>query len=404
MFSSRFRNVLWNSVKSVKGIWNGHNLKLNCFYSSTEYFNIIKNEEIKAFFNKLQSDELFLRNYSYSIKNPQVGKYVSKRKELLDNLSSLLDLEKVRTKEDVELKTMLDIELKEVKEKLLELEYQLLDAVVPKVPSSNEVILEINAGVGGQEAMLFAKSLYDMYCGFINYKKWCITTEEVGVSDLGGLRHASIFIEGHHASTYLKQESGVHRVQRVPSTEKAGRIHTSTATVIVLPQPTEIDVKLNSKDLIIETKRSSGAGGQHVNKTESAVRITHLPTKISVECQTDRSQIRNKEIAFQKLRAKIYELQEREQNTTSTLSRKLQMGTSARSDKVRTYNFPQDRITDHRILKTMHNIPEFLEGGEMLEELITELILESNKARFEQFMLSLKEKDFYSFLEKTFAH
>ncbi|CAH1393417.1 unnamed protein product [Nezara viridula] len=282
--------------------------------------------------------------------------------------------------------------------------FNLLDAVVPKVPSSNEVILEINAGVGGQEAMLFAKSLYDMYCGFINYKKWCITTEEVGVSDLGGLRHASIFIEGHHASTYLKQESGVHRVQRVPSTEKAGRIHTSTATVIVLPQPTEIDVKLNSKDLIIETKRSSGAGGQHVNKTESAVRITHLPTKISVECQTDRSQIRNKEIAFQKLRAKIYELQEREQNTTSTLSRKLQMGTSARSDKVRTYNFPQDRITDHRILKTMHNIPEFLEGGEMLEELITELILESNKARFEQFMLSLKEKDFYSFLEKTFAH
>ncbi|XP_014288023.1 peptide chain release factor 1-like, mitochondrial isoform X2 [Halyomorpha halys] len=275
---------------------------------------------------------------------------------------------------------------------------KLLDAVVPKAPSSNEIILEINAGVGGQEAMLFAKSIYDMYCGFIDYKNWNITTEEVGVSDLGGLRHASIFIEGHDALTYLRQESGVHRVQRVPSTERAGRIHTSTAAVIVLPQPREIDVDLNPKDLIIETKRSSGAGGQHVNKTESAVRITHLPTRISVECQTDRSQIRNREIAFQKLRAKLYELQQREQTTTNTLSRKLQMGTSARSDKVRTYNFPQDRITDHRILKTMHNIPKFLEGREMLEALITELILDSDKLRFEQFTLNLKEKEFYNFV------
>ncbi|XP_014288022.1 peptide chain release factor 1-like, mitochondrial isoform X1 [Halyomorpha halys] len=399
MFSLGLRNVSWNSVKSIKSMWNGQYLVFKCFYNSRECLNsLIRSEEIKAFFNKLQSDEVFLSNYSSCIKNPEVRKYVGKRKELLESLSSLLDLEKARMEEDFEFKTVLDIELKEVKDRLSQLECQLLDAVVPKAPSSNEIILEINAGVGGQEAMLFAKSIYDMYCGFIDYKNWNITTEEVGVSDLGGLRHASIFIEGHDALTYLRQESGVHRVQRVPSTERAGRIHTSTAAVIVLPQPREIDVDLNPKDLIIETKRSSGAGGQHVNKTESAVRITHLPTRISVECQTDRSQIRNREIAFQKLRAKLYELQQREQTTTNTLSRKLQMGTSARSDKVRTYNFPQDRITDHRILKTMHNIPKFLEGREMLEALITELILDSDKLRFEQFTLNLKEKEFYNFV------
>lgn len=238
----------------------------------------------------------------------------------------------------------------------------------------NTLILEVAAGVGGQEAMLFSRELFDMYCGFIDYKGWETEVIETEDTELGGIRHASIVVHGRDAYRYLKFEAGVHRVQRVPTTEKSARIHTSTATVSVIPRPDEFEIELKDKDLKIETKRASGAGGQHVNTTDSAVRIVHLPTGMAVECQTERSQVKNKEIAKQKLLAKLTQ-QELESKFNATQSmKKSQVGSSLRNEKIRTYNYNQDRITDHRVDGgTTHNLKAFLEGGSQLEDMIAKL-------------------------------
>ncbi|XP_065588644.1 peptide chain release factor 1-like, mitochondrial isoform X2 [Cyrtonyx montezumae] len=233
--------------------------------------------------------------------------------------------------------------------------------------------MEVTAGVGGQEAMLFTSEIFDMYRRYAAYKKWKFEILEYFPSEIGGLRHAVASIAGLDAYKYMKFEGGVHRVQRVPKTEKQGRIHTSTMTVAILPQPTEMMLKINPKDLRIETKRASGAGGQHVNTTDSAVRIVHIPTGVTSECQQERSQIRNKEKAMQMLYAKLYNIKLEEETKKRNSVRKIQIGTKGRSEKIRTYNFPQDRITDHRISRSVHHTECFMLGEEMLDEMIQSL-------------------------------
>lgn len=243
--------------------------------------------------------------------------------------------------------------------------------------------MEITAGVGGQEAMLFARDLYHMYLGYLDYLGYDYDLLDHGVGDAGGTRHASLSVSGHEAFSTLRHEAGVHRVQRIPATEKAGRVHTSTVTVAVLPQPSEIEVSLADKDLKIETKRSSGAGGQHVNTTDSAVRIVHLPTGVAVECQSQRSQLKNKENAMRTLRARIYAKQLAEQQSTTRKLRKRQQGLGLRNEKIRTYNFQQNRVTDHRLENgTIYNLKGFLEGGEALSKLAISLEEELQKAVF----------------------
>ncbi|KAJ9577397.1 hypothetical protein L9F63_006020 [Diploptera punctata] len=272
------------------------------------------------------------------------------------------------------------------------LENTLFTVLIP--PESEDecrgVMMEVSAGVGGQEAMLFARELFDMYCNYIAYKQWHMEIAQQDLSELGGLRHASILISGDESYHYLKYEAGVHRVQRVPTTEKSGRVHTSTVSVAVLAQPEEIDIVLHDKDLKVETKRASGAGGQHVNKTESAVRITHIPTGISVESQVDRSQIKNREIAMRTLKARIYHRQLEDQISKTQATRKKQVGSSMRSEKIRTYNFNQDRITDHRLGNNFYNMENFLIGNEILDKLIHQLIDKRSKERLMQLLESVQ--------------
>lgn len=237
----------------------------------------------------------------------------------------------------------------------------------------NDLILEVTAGVGGQEAMLFTSEIFDMYQQYAAFKRWHFETLEYFPSEIGGLRHASASIGGSEAYRHMKFEGGVHRVQRVPKTEKQGRIHTSTMTVAILPQPTEINLVINPKDLRIDTKRASGAGGQHVNTTDSAVRIVHLPTGVVSECQQERSQLKNRELAMKKLRAKLYSMHLEKEANKRQNARKIQIGSKGRSEKIRTYNFPQNRVTDHRISKTLHDLETFMQGDYLLDELVQSL-------------------------------
>ncbi|NXL60073.1 RF1ML factor, partial [Chordeiles acutipennis] len=262
-------------------------------------------------------------------------------------------------------------EIASCEEEIAELKHQIVLLLIPSEEADkSDLVMEVTAGVGGQEAMLFTSEIFDMYQRYAAYKKWKFEILEYFPSEIGGLRHAVASIAGLEAYKYMKFEGGVHRVQRVPKTEKQGRIHTSTMTVAILPQPTEMRLQINPKDLRIETKRASGAGGQHVNTTDSAVRIVHIPTGITSECQQERSQIRNKEKAMQMLCAKLYNAKLEEETKKRNSVRKIQIGTKGRSEKIRTYNFPQDRITDHRISRSVHHIECFMLGEEMLDEMI----------------------------------
>ena len=243
-------------------------------------------------------------------------------------------------------------------------------------------VMEIRAGAGGEEAALFAADLYRMYCMYAARRGFSTELVEKNETELGGLRQVCFTVNGAGVYARLKYESGVHRVQRVPRTESQGRIQTSTATVAVLPQAEEIEVALNPKDLKIESCKSSGAGGQHINKTESAVRITHLPSGIVVECQDERSQFKNKDKALRILRAKLYEKEKTERQQSIDSARRAQLGTGDRSERIRTYNFPQGRVSDHRIKLTLHNIDAFL-GGDM-DGLIEPLIAADMAKRSEQ--------------------
>lgn len=291
-------------------------------------------------------------------------------KELEVKQKELEDTQDLLKENDPELLELAETEKEAVLADVQDLRQKILSLLIPEEESDmSELVLEVSAGVGGQEAMLFTAEIFEMYQNYAAFNGWSFDILEANASELGGVRHASASVSGPLSYKKLKFEAGVHRVQRVPKTESKGRTHTSTMTVAILPQPTEISFTINPKDLKIETKRASGAGGQHVNTTDSAVRITHLPTGTVAECQQERSQIKNKETAMKLLRAKLYSARLEEETSRRYQARKLQIGTRGRSEKIRTYNFPQDRITDHRIGKTVHDVHGFLQGEELLEEM-----------------------------------
>ncbi len=276
----------------------------------------------------------------------------------------------------------IDKDLKTIAQEQLDFNKQMIDKVsdelkillLPQdVDDEKNVIIEIRGGAGGDEAALFANSLYRMYSMYAENKRWKVEILSSNITELGGIKEISFLINGNGAYSKLKFESGVHRVQRVPETETSGRIHTSTVTVAVLPEVEDVEIEINPTDLNIDTFRASGAGGQHVNKTESAIRITHVPTGTVVECQDERSQHKNKEKAMKILRSKLYEQKLKEQNQKIASERKLQVGTGDRSERIRTYNFPQGRVTDHRIGLTLYKIDNIMNGDldELLESLIT---------------------------------
>ena len=287
------------------------------------------------------------------------------------------DMEGAKLLMDEETGEMYEIaveEYKECKSKIEVITEELKILLIPKDPNDDKnVVVEIRAGAGGEEAALFAAVLYrmySMYASTIGFKTELTGFNETG---LGGYKEITFMISGEGAYSRFKFESGVHRVQRGPETETQGRIHTSTATVAVLPEAEDVEVELNMSDVIVETCKSSGAGGQHVNKTESAIRLIHKPTGIVVECQDERSQFKNKDKAFKILRAKLYDMKQREMNEKIASERKSQVGTGDRSERIRTYNYPQGRVTDHRIGFTIYSLEAFLNGdiGEMLEKLAT---------------------------------
>ena len=277
---------------------------------------------------------------------------------------------------DPELKELAQSELSEAKQSCEELEEKLRLLLLPKDPNdSKNIIMEIRGGVGGEESSLFAHDLFRMYSMYAESKGWKIDIVNLNETELGGIKEISFVIEGEGAYSRLKYEAGGHRVQRVPETESGGRIHTSAATVAVLPEAEELEFEINPNDLQIDTYRSSGAGGQHVNKTESAIRITHIPTGVVVECQDERSQYKNKDRAMKILRSKLYEAEQAKQNAAIAAERKSQVGSGDRSDRVRTYNFPQNRVTDHRLTGDVRNfnIGSVINGD--LDPIIDALIL-----------------------------
>ena len=288
---------------------------------------------------------------------------------------------------DPEMKEMAQEELEEAKEGMEKTLEQLKILLLPKDPNDDKnVIVEIRGGAGGDEAALFANSLYRMYSMYAESKRWKTEIANINETEIGGIKEVSFIIEGEGAYSRLKFESGVHRVQRVPETETAGRIHTSTVTVAVLPEMDAVDFEINPADLQIDTYRSSGAGGQHVNKTESAIRITHLPTGTVVECQDERSQHKNRERAMKILASRLYEAEQAKRNAELAAERKSQVGTGDRSERIRTYNFPQGRVTDHRIGLTLYKIEQIMNGDidEIIDALITADQAEKMKASSEE--------------------
>ena len=285
---------------------------------------------------------------------------------------------------DAEMRELAQEEYAEAKDAKERLEQEIKILLLPNDPNdSKNVIMEIRGGVGGEEGMLFAADLFRMYSMYAESKGWKIDIANINETELGGIKEISFVIEGEGAYSRLKFEAGGHRVQRVPVTESGGRIHTSAATVAVLPQVEEVDFRLDMNDLKIDTYRSSGAGGQHVNKTESAIRITHLPTGTVVECQDERSQYKNKDRAMQILRSKLYEAEQEKQRSAVAAERKSQIGSGDRSERIRTYNFPQNRVTDHRLSgdNKNFNISSIINGG--LDPLIDALVTADQAERLQ---------------------
>jgi peptide chain release factor 1 len=292
-------------------------------------------------------------------------------------------LEMLKDKLDDDFHDMVQLELNELKTKAVQLEADLHILLLPKDPNDDKnVIVEIRGGAGGDEAALFAGDLFRMYTRYAENQGWRTELLDANAPDLGGFKEVVFSIQGDGAYSKLKFESGVHRVQRVPATEASGRIHTSTVTVAVLPEAEDVDIEVNNNDLRIDTYCASGAGGQHVNKTESAVRITHLPSGIVVQCQDEKSQLKNRDKAMRVLRAKLLEAAEQKQHAETAQNRKSQVGTGDRSERIRTYNFPQGRVTDHRIGLTLHKLDFVLNGD--LDELINGLITAAQSERLKE--------------------
>ena len=284
---------------------------------------------------------------------------------------------------DKELRLMAEEEQRSAKQKAEKLSEKLKILLIPKDPNDERnVIVEIRAGAGGEEAALFSAVLFRMYSMYAQTKNWKTEILNANETELGGFKEISFMITGEGAYSMLKYESGVHRVQRVPETETQGRIHTSTATVAVLPEVDEVEFELDPTDLKIDTYRSSGAGGQHINKTSSAIRVTHLPTGMVVECQDERSQYKNKDRALKILRSRLYNMKQKEQDDKIAAERRSQVGTGDRSERIRTYNYPQGRVTDHRIGLTLYKLDSVLNGN--LGEIIGALIEADRAAKLEK--------------------
>lgn len=299
-------------------------------------------------------------------------------REIADMRAELVSLAAI---DDPDMRELADEELARIRADLPQAEHRLAIAMLPRdAADSRPAMLEIRAGTGGDEAALFAADLFRMYERYAAEQGWRVEVVSVNANDIGGYKEVVANVAGNGVFAKLKFESGVHRVQRVPVTESGGRIHTSAATVAVLPEPDEVDVRIEDKDLKIDVYRASGAGGQHVNTTDSAVRITHLPTGTVVTCQDGRSQHKNKDKAMQVLRARLFEAQREAAQGEEAEARKAMVGSGDRSERIRTYNFPQGRVTDHRINLTLHRLPEILEGPG-LAELIDALIAEDQAKR-----------------------
>ncbi len=318
------------------------------------------------------SDQSKYASLMKELKNltPLVETYRAYKKAVSDGEAAK---EMLAEKPEKELRELLELEIEECKIKVEELNEQLKILLLPKDPNDDKnVIIEIRAGAGGEEAALFGNSLFRMYSMYSENRGWKPEVLSINETGLGGIKEISFMITGEGAYSRFKFESGVHRVQRVPETESGGRIHTSTVTVAVLPEAEEVDIAIDPTDLQIDTYRSSGAGGQHVNKTESAIRITHLPTGTVVECQDERSQHKNRERAMKILRSRLLEAEREKQNAEIADERRSQVGTGDRSERIRTYNFPQGRVSDHRIGLTLYRIEAIMNGD--LDEIIDALI------------------------------
>lgn len=338
-------------------------------------------------FDKLEDVEKKYDELTKLISDPNVisdqenwKKYMKERARMEDVVEKYREYKKIKQQmaddeelmKDKEMKQMADEDYYSCKEKLEKIEETLKILLIPKDENDdNNVIIEIREGAGGEEAALFAYNLYRMYTMYAALKNWRVEILNMNETGIGGIKEVSFKIVGNGAYSKLKFESGVHRVQRVPETEANGRIHTSTATVAVLPEVDAVEVDINPNDLKMDTYRASGAGGQHINKTDSAVRITHIPTGFVVSCQTERSQLQNRETAMSMLRSKLYNYMQEQQNRKLENQRRLQVGTGDRSEKIRTYNYPQGRVTDHRINYSIYQIENFMNGN--IEEMVDAL-------------------------------
>lgn len=310
---------------------------------------------------------------------------VEKYREYLKALQTAAESEEMLGESglDRDFREMAQQELSQAREDTDRTTEELKILLLPRDPNDDRnVIVEIRGGAGGEEAALFSARLFRMYNMYAAARSWKTELLNVNETELGGYKEISFMITGDGAYSRLKYESGVHRVQRVPETETQGRVHTSTATVAVLPEVDDVEIEINPTELQIDTYRSSGAGGQHINKTESAIRITHLPTGTVVECQDERSQFKNKDKAMNLLRSRLYERKQQEQDAEVAAQRRSQVGTGDRSERIRTYNFPQGRLTDHRIGLTIYRLEEFLDGD--LDEVVDALITEDRAKRLQE--------------------